>query len=65
MSVFKVRNALLLAAAGLGIGGCTGLYGDGLYTGVSVGSGYYDGYGYNNGYYGSNSYSQFGDPYWG
>ena len=67
MSVFRVRNAVLLAVAGVGLGACSGYYGDGLYGGASVGTGYYDGYGdgyYNDGY-GYNSYSQYGDPYWG
>lgn len=66
MSVLKVRNVVLLAVAGVGLSACSGYYGDGLYTGVSVGSGYNSGYyGYDDGYYGNSAYGAYGDPYWG
>ena len=61
----KIRNLVMLASASAALGGCTGLYGDGLYTGASVGTGYYDDGYYGNGYSGYNNYANVGDPYWG
>lgn len=58
-------RTLMIAAAGLGLAGCTDGYG---YSGVALGYSNYGGYaGYYDDYYGGygRGYANWGNPYWG